>query len=667
MKKGHRFSDTIKAFALTTHYYSPRAYKFLRSIFCLPSPSSLRDYNSAVDASPGFCSTALNYLKNFVSVKPCENECCLILDAMSIRQESVWDSNKGQFVGHVDYGGQIEYTTRLASEVLVFMAVGLSGRWKMPCAFFFTDHMNADQQTNLVLDCIKRLHDIGITVRAVTCDGTEVNMKMFRNFGVSPDKPFFNHPSDEAVNVYAICDVCHMLKLVRNTFAELKILRDGNNAQIRWYYVQKLVDIQESSGIRAANKLNVNHVNFQKHKMKVKLAAQVLSNSVADALDFLRVDAKDPEQIGNEATVEFIRIVDQLFDLLNCHSPAGKGSKSPLRVKNESYWKPLMIKCRDYLMSLKSGDGISLVNHRRKTAFVGFVMSVNSVMGLAEDLLHRSVNPFGYFLTYKLSQDHLELFFSKIRSRGGFNNNPSVVQFKASFRSLILKNCIAPSVNSNCSVLEDDEGYISIRRKARSSDADDTVDVHDEVVLENYVNAVSQTQFVGNCLYYISGFIARTLASSLSCEDCILALYDYILDTPDHVMCNLVRRKDKGGLKFVSDSVYRIVSVTETVVSREILCLGKLPNTPRLRFLIECKVIDILSNYNLFPLFDAHFSTAIFVSGDSHYTQLIKHVVSKYVNIRLKDYGKRFLRKHHFGNKESSRTFLNKIVLFEGR
>jgi len=61
----------------------------------------------------------------------------------------------------------------------VFMAVGLSGRWKMSIAYFFTDHASADIQTNLVVDCIKRLHDYGITVHAVTCDGTEVNLSLF--------------------------------------------------------------------------------------------------------------------------------------------------------------------------------------------------------------------------------------------------------------------------------------------------------------------------------------------------------------------------------------------------------------------------------------------------------------------------------------------------------
>ena len=59
-----------------------------------------------------------------------------MLDAMSIRQQTSWDSSLGKFVDHVDYGGLLDNSDKTASEVLVFMAVGLTGRWKLPCAFF---------------------------------------------------------------------------------------------------------------------------------------------------------------------------------------------------------------------------------------------------------------------------------------------------------------------------------------------------------------------------------------------------------------------------------------------------------------------------------------------------------------------------------------------------
>jgi len=42
--------------------------------------------------------------------------------------------------------------------------------------------------------------------------------------------------------------------------------------------------IQDSVGLLAANKLTKDNVNFQNQKMKVSLAAQVLSQSVASSL-----------------------------------------------------------------------------------------------------------------------------------------------------------------------------------------------------------------------------------------------------------------------------------------------------------------------------------------------------------------------------------------------
>jgi len=85
--------------------------------------------------------------------------------------------------------------------------------------FFFTDHMNAEQQTTLVTDCISRLYESGITVRALSCDETEVNAKMFRKLGMTLDDSAV-HPCNVSVYVYGIFDVCHMLKLVRNAFAD---------------------------------------------------------------------------------------------------------------------------------------------------------------------------------------------------------------------------------------------------------------------------------------------------------------------------------------------------------------------------------------------------------------------------------------------------------------
>lgn len=54
------YSDDLRSFALTLHFYSPKAYDFVRSSFSqsLPHPSTLRQWCSAVEGKPGFTSEA---------------------------------------------------------------------------------------------------------------------------------------------------------------------------------------------------------------------------------------------------------------------------------------------------------------------------------------------------------------------------------------------------------------------------------------------------------------------------------------------------------------------------------------------------------------------------------------------------------------------------------
>lgn len=43
-----------------------------------------------------------------------------------------------------------------------------------------------------------------------------------------------------------------------------------------------------------------------------------------------------------------------------------------------------------------------------------------------------------YLLSYKLSQDHLENFFSSVRDRGGHNDNPTAFQFMTAYKRLLV-------------------------------------------------------------------------------------------------------------------------------------------------------------------------------------------------------------------------------------
>lgn len=66
--------------------------------------------------------------------------------------------------------------------------------------------------------------------------------------------------------------------------------------------------------------------------MKVKLAAQTLSASIATALEFLEKSGVEEFQ-GAGPTIKFIKVIDKIFDFLNSRNPLGKGFKSPLTLK----------------------------------------------------------------------------------------------------------------------------------------------------------------------------------------------------------------------------------------------------------------------------------------------------------------------------------------------
>ena len=69
--------------------------------------------------------------------------------------------------------------------------------------------------------------------------------------------------------------------------------------------------------------------------MSVKLAAQTLSVSVADAIQFLSESKVDGFE-GSEATVIFIRTINRLFEIFNTRNLFVYGYKKPLSDQNYS-------------------------------------------------------------------------------------------------------------------------------------------------------------------------------------------------------------------------------------------------------------------------------------------------------------------------------------------
>ena len=174
----------------------------------------------------------------------------------------------------------------------------------------------------------------------MTCDGTTTNISMFDGLGCSfggtydTMKTTFKH-STEQYDISAILDPCHMLKLARNSLTDLSCFLDPDGTKIERKYFKNLHDLQENQGLKLAKKLGSSHLNYQKNKMKVSLAAQTLISSVADAFGFLRDGLRMEHSPSCAPNVKFVRLIDRLFDILNSRSSVTRDFKQPLRLATQ--------------------------------------------------------------------------------------------------------------------------------------------------------------------------------------------------------------------------------------------------------------------------------------------------------------------------------------------
>lgn len=298
-KVGKSYPENVRAFALSMHFYSPRAYNYLREVFefSLPGESTIRSWYSTVDGSPGISSEAIDELKRMVVEAESNNErldVCLMFDEMSIKQHVEWNHSKKKYSGLVQFGNGIsadEDCLPIAKEAFVFMVVGVNVRFKLPVAYFLIRGIGFKSKASLIKQIVAEITECGASILALTFDGLGTNLATCRELGADFNnaKTFVTNPRNNS-KICIILDACHMEKLVRNQIASQGTLHDINNERIEWRFFVSLELLQRTTG-QLGNKLNKRHLQWDKKKMSVRLAVETLSESVAVAMEELEAKA----------------------------------------------------------------------------------------------------------------------------------------------------------------------------------------------------------------------------------------------------------------------------------------------------------------------------------------------------------------------------------------
>lgn len=296
--KGQRYTLKEKIMALTIFKQSPKAYKFLKSYFKLPTKRTIQKVLSLVSIKPGINKQVIHSLKESVAALPNEKKLCILMfDEISLAAGLYFDSTTGEIIGFEDNGNK---KALIADHALVFMMKGIKGKYKQPLSYSFCQNTTKKEDLLYQLETIiKELDSIGLKIIATICDQASTNMAVIKSLKEKTKEKYLRN--NELFNTYGIelgdikffplFDTPHLLKGVRNNFLNknIRYFQENKMKIAKWDHLKML--LAEDTGedeIRFVNKLTEHHVIKEKiPKMKVKYAAQVFSQRVSSAMHYL--------------------------------------------------------------------------------------------------------------------------------------------------------------------------------------------------------------------------------------------------------------------------------------------------------------------------------------------------------------------------------------------
>ena len=170
----------------------------------------------------------------------------------------------------------------------------------------------------------------------------------------------------------------------------------------------------------------------------------------------------------------------------------GETFENPLKRENEEVWRLRLISEMKYLAKVTEENGTPIFRSRRKAGFIWFFTAVLSACNIFDIYIKPPTSKMKYLLTYKTSQDHLELFFCAIRGRSGWCPNPTATQFVSAYKRLLIRHDISINAGnvramSNTKILHVSSGEgKKIRAKIDRYDLNIYDAVHTATVAEKY-------------------------------------------------------------------------------------------------------------------------------------------------------------------------------------
>ena len=403
---------------------SRKAYEYLRrnKILPLPAVSTLRLWIKKFRCRPGIQASILKIIQKRLSSET-DNSfsvASLSFDEMHILKEYQYDQRNDEIIGP-------------CQKMQVAIIRGIISNWKQPIFFDFDKPMTV----GLLKSIVSAAEEHGIQIWSICCDLG--NLGLLNSLGITPEKPYFQNPSNSERRIYAFPDAPHLLKLLRNHLLDHGFtLTDGTD--ILRSDIEKIMAI-DNGELKIHHKLLPIHFTCRNStRQRVRLAAQLLSHTTATAVRCLLP--------GKTKLAEWIELFDTWFDILN--------SRIPCHVKKMSCGFGIHLEEHSAVLD-QVKMVVSSMRRKNKASLLpfqtGILISVEALRGLFNAL--KDLFNVKFILTARLNQDPVENIFSQIRGIG--SSHPGPVDCANRLRLLLLgKNCQAIVENPAVAFEQDD-------------------------------------------------------------------------------------------------------------------------------------------------------------------------------------------------------------------
>lgn len=176
-KRSKQWSDKTVTESLQTKFVcGSKGYEHQRTKYPLPSERTLQRRVEDLDFKPAILYDVLELLKLKVNTMlPVDLDCGLIFDEMSIEEARSFCISDSKFYGDITIPGQVG----LASHALVFVLVGIRGRWKQTVECHFTgSSIPENDLKDIAFKIIQEVESFGCRVHFLTSDCGSNNKKL---------------------------------------------------------------------------------------------------------------------------------------------------------------------------------------------------------------------------------------------------------------------------------------------------------------------------------------------------------------------------------------------------------------------------------------------------------------------------------------------------------